>query len=181
MAIKSTIFKAETQITNLDSHYYADHQLTIAQHPSENDERMMVRLFAFILYASESLQLCKGISTEDEPDLWQKSLSDEIELWIDLGQPDEKRIRKACGRSKRVVIVNYQENSANVWREQNRSTLARFDNLELISIPDESVTALGKMAERTMRLQCTIQDGTAFITNGEKSVEITPTPININS
>ncbi len=175
MAIKSTIFKAEVQITDLDRNYYADHQLTIARHPSENDERMMVRLLAFILYASETLQLCKGLSTEDEPDLWQKNYSDEIELWIDLGQPDEKRIRKACGRAARVVIVNYQENSAAAWREQNRTRLTRFDNLEFISIPDASVAALGAIAQRAMRLQCTIQDGTAFITDGERSLEITPT------
>lgn len=174
MALKSTIFKAEIQITDLDRHYYADHALTIARHPSENDERMMVRLLAFILHASETLQLCKGLSDEDEPDLWQKNYSDEIEQWIDLGQPDEKRIRKACGRAARVIIVNYQDRSSAVWREQNRKVLTRFDNLEIVSIPDESVAALAAIAQRAMRLQCTIQDGAAFITDGEKSLEITP-------
>jgi len=174
MALKSSIFKADIQITDLDRHYYADHALTIARHPSENDERMMVRVLAFILYASETLQLGKGLSTEDEPDIWQKNYSDEIELWIDLGQPDEKRIRKACGRAARVVIVNYQERSAAIWREQNRKVLARFDSLEIISIPDTSVAALAAIAQRAMRLQCTIQDGTALITDGEQSLEITP-------
>lgn len=174
MAIKSTIFKAELQITDMDRNYYADHQLIIARHPSENDERMMVRLLAFMLNASESLQFTKGISTEDEPDIWQKSLSDEIELWIDLGQPDEKRIRKACGRSRNVIICIYQQRSGKEWWDRNRNKLARFDNLSIVSFADESVAALGRMAQRSMRLQCTIQDGQLWITDGEQSVEIVP-------
>ena len=97
MAIKSTIFKAELQISDMDRHYYQTHVLTIARHPSETDERMMVRILAFALNADEALEFTKGISTQDEPDIWRKSLSGEIECWIDLGQPDEKRIRKACG------------------------------------------------------------------------------------
>lgn len=174
MAIKSTIFKAELQITDMDRNHYADHQLIIARHPSENDERMMVRLLAFALNASDSLQFTKGISTEDEPDIWQKSLSDEIELWIDLGQPDEKRIRKACGRSRKAMIYLYQQRSGKEWWERNRNKLARFDNLSIVSFSDESVEALGKMAQRNMRLQCTIQDGQLWLTDGEQSVEIIP-------
>ncbi|HKI60503.1 MAG TPA: YaeQ family protein [Mariprofundaceae bacterium] len=174
MAIKSTIFKAELQITDMDRHYYADHQLTMARHPSENDERMMVRLLAFILNASESLQFTKGLSTEDEPELWQKSMSDEIELWIDLGQPDEKRIRKACGRSRKVVICIYQYRSGKEWWERHQNRLARFDNLSIVALDDESVGALGRMAERSMRLQCTIQDRQLWLTDGERSIEITP-------
>lgn len=174
MALKATIFKAELQITDMDRNYYQDHQLTIARHPSENDERMMVRLLAFALNASAALQFSKGLSTEDEPDLWQKSLSDEIELWIDLGQPDEKRIRKACGRSRRVIIYNYQERSSATWWEQQKNRLARFDNLGVFSLGAATVTALGRMAERSMRLQCTIQDGQAWFTGGEQSVEVIP-------
>jgi len=174
MAIKSTIFKAELQITDMDRHYYADHQLTMARHPSENDERMMVRLLAFILNASESLQFTKGISTEDEPDLWQKSLSDEIELWIDLGQPDEKRIRKACGRSRKVIICIYQYRSGKEWWDRNQSKLARFENLSIVALADDIVSALGQMAQRSMRLQCTIQDGQLWLTDGVHSVEIVP-------
>jgi len=104
MAIKSTIFKAEIQITDMDRNYYNDHALTIARHPSENDERMMLRILTFALNGSDSMAFSKGLSSEDEPDLWQKNLSDEIELWIDLGQPDEKRIRRACGRDGKGVV-----------------------------------------------------------------------------
>jgi len=174
MAIKSTIFKATVEITDMDRNYYQDHQLTLARHPSENDERMMVRLLIFALHASESLQFTRGLSSDDEPDLWQKSLSDEVELWIDLGQPDEKRIRKACGRSRQVVICTYQGRSSGVWWEQQRKWLERFKNLTVVHIPEEAVTAMGIMSQRAMRLQCTIADGALWLSNGDQAVEITP-------
>src|SRR6056297_2009370 len=107
MALKATIFKAALNIADMDRHYYGDHQLTLAQHPSETAERLMVRLLAFALNASETLTFTKGISTDDEPDLWQKSLSDDIELWIELGLPNESRLRKACGRAQRVIVYAY--------------------------------------------------------------------------
>ncbi len=174
MAIKSTIFKAALQITDMDRHYYRDHQLTIARHPSENDERMMVRLLAFALHAGPALQLCRGISDEDEPDLWQKSLNGDIELWIDLGQPDEKRIRKACGRAAKVVIYTYQPRSADVWWKQQADRLKRFDKLEVRALDETGVAQLGRLAQRSMQLQCTIQDGHILMTNGVDSAEITP-------
>lgn len=174
MALKSTIFKAELQITDMDRNYYQDHQLTIARHPSENDARMMVRLLAFALNASESLQFTKGLSEDDEPDIWQKSFSDEIELWIELGQPDEKRIRKACGRSRHVVIYVYQYRSGKAWWEQHQNRLARFDNLSVVALTDAVVVALGEMAQRAMRLQCTVSDGQLWLTSGDQAIEITP-------
>lgn len=174
MAIKSTIFKADIQITNMDRHYYQDHALTLARHPSENDERMMLRLLAFALHASDSMGFTKGLSSEDEPELWQKSLSDEIEVWIDLGQPDEKRIRKGCGRAKKVFIYTYNYRSAVAWWQQIKNRLARFDNLTVIAIPDEALQAMGTLARRTMQLQYTIQDGEILLSNGEESVTVVP-------
>jgi len=103
MALNATIFKAVLQIADMDRNYYRDHALTIARHPSETDERMMVRLLAFVLHAHEALSFGKGLSADGEPDLWQKDLTGAIELWIDVGQPDEKSIRKACGRAKQVT------------------------------------------------------------------------------
>jgi len=175
MAIKSTIFKVELEVTDMDRNHYQDYQLTIARHPSENDERMMVRLLAFALNAHEFLQFTKGLSTDDEPDIWQKSLSDEIELWIDLGQPDEKRIRKACGRAQKVMICTYQQGSSRVWWQQAQQKLERFENLSVVNFADDAVRELGLMAKRAMRLQCTIQDGSLWLSNGEQAVEVHPT------
>ena len=172
MALKATICKAEIQITDLDREYYQAHSLTIAQHPSETDERMMLRMLAFTLNASETLSFTRGISTDDEPDIWQKNLSDEIELWIDLGQPDEKRVRKACGRARRVIIYTYKKRSANIWWDQVQSKLARFDNLAVLHLNVTEQAALEKMAARNMQLQCTIQDGTIWLSDETQNVEI---------
>ena len=124
MALKSTIFKADLQIADMDRQYYDGHGLTIARHPSETDERMMVRILAFVLHAHAALTFGKGLSTDDEPDLWQKDLTGAIELWIDVGQPDEKRIMKACGRSNQVVIYSYSSMS-NIWWNQINSKVER--------------------------------------------------------
>jgi len=174
MAIKSTIFKAELQITDLDRNYYQDHALIIARHPSENDARMMLRILAFALNAHEQLSFSKGLSSDDEPDLWQKSLSDEIELWIDLGQPDEKRIRRACGRADAVIIYTYNRTGADAWWHKVQGKLQRFSNLRVFNIDDASVAALARFSRRNMQLQLTIQDGSTLISDGEQALEIAP-------
>lgn len=172
MALKATIFKADLNISDMDRHYYASHSLTIARHPSETDVRMMVRIVAFALHASENLTFTKGLSTQDEPDLWQKSLSDEIELWIDLGNPEEKRIRQACGKAKDVVILTYGGNSSDVWWQQSQSKLDRFSNLTVLNIPDEPLETLSQMTNKSMELTVTIQDGDVFINDHITSVQL---------
>jgi uncharacterized protein YaeQ len=159
MAVNATVFRAELQVSDMDRHYYGTHALTLARHPSETDERLMVRLLAFALYASDDLEFGRGLSSDDEPDLWRKSLTGEIELWIDLGQPDESRIRKACGRARQVVIVNYSGRSADIWWDKVGGSLARSGNLTVIDIAEPTVDALAALADRGMRLQCMVQDG----------------------
>lgn len=177
MALKATIFKATLSIADMDRHYYGDHHLTIARHPSETDERMMIRLLAFVLNASEQLEFTKGISTDDEPDLWRKSLSDEIELWIELGLPDESRLRKACNRADRVILYTYGGRAVPLWWEKHRGKLTRFNNLTIIDLPPDDTEALASLAERGMHLQCTIQDGEVSIGNEDTLVSITPAPL----
>jgi uncharacterized protein YaeQ len=172
MALKAIIFKAEMAIADMDRHYYHTHALTLARHPSETDERMMVRLLTFALHADEALQFTKGLSNHDEPDLWQKDLSGDIELWIDLGQPEEKRIRKACGRAKSVVIYCYSSNASEIWWQQNRNKLERFDNLSVIAISTDTSQQLATLAQRTMRLQCTIEDGGVWLGDHTQTVEV---------
>ena len=174
MATKATIFKANYQITDMDRHYYQNHALTLARHPSETDERMMLRLLAFAHHASDTLTFTRGLSSSDEPDLWQKDLTGTIERWIELGQPEEKRIRKACGRAQQVVIYCYSGNSARIWWEQTGAALANIKNLTVLNIPSENSKALAQLARRNMQLQATIQDGDIWITDNETSVEVTP-------
>ncbi len=158
----------------MDRNHYQDYSFTIARHPSETDERMMVRLLAFALHADEALLFTKGLSTDDEPDLWRKSLSGEIELWIELGQPDEKRIRRACGRAKQVVIYCYDDRSARVWWQQNRGKLERSKNLTVIGLPAGASSSMAQMATRNMQLQFTIQDGHIWMADGNEALEIEP-------
>lgn len=171
MALKSTIFKADLQIADMDRQYYDGHALTIARHPSETDERMMVRILAFVLHAHEALSFGKGLSTDDEPDLWQKDLTGAIELWVDVGQPDEKRIMKACGRSNQVVIYSYSSMS-NIWWNQIASKVDRAKNLSVYNLPAATSQALAKLAQRSMQLQCTIQDGQVWINAEGESIQI---------
>jgi uncharacterized protein YaeQ len=170
MATKATIYKALLNIANMDKHYYAEHNLTMAQHPSETDLRLMVRLVAFILNANEDLEFCKGISQDDEPDLWQKSLGGDIELWIDLGQPDEKRIKKACGRSEKVIIYTYQEGMATSWWKQIETSLTRFRNLSVIYLDVEG--DLVELAKRAMSLQANISDDELTLIDEEHTVVV---------
>ncbi len=172
MALKSTIFKAELQISDMDRNYYGSHSLTLARHPSENDERMMVRLLAFALHAHEALVFADSIGTDDEPSLWQKDLTGAIQVWIDTGQPDEKRIRKACGRAARVFIFSYGGHSADVWLHQMRHSLERASNLSIINLPANAPAALATLAQRSMKLQFTIQDSQVWVTAGQDTVHL---------
>lgn len=173
MAIKATVFKAALQIADLDRHYYADHALTLARHPSETDERMMVRLLAFALYANEALTFGKGLSNDEEPDLWQKDLTGAIERWIEVGLPDERAIRKACGRAKQVVVISYGR-TASIWWNENRDRLQRLDNLTVLNLAQEVTLALAAIASRTMQLQCTLQEGHIMITSEAGMIEMEP-------
>jgi len=175
MAISSTINKVSLNIANMDAHYYHDHELTMAQHPSETDFRFMIRLIAFMLNADEMLTFTKGMNSDDEPELWQKSLTDDIELWVDFGQLDEKRIRKACGRAKQVIIYTYHEGKAKVWWQQQKEKCQRFSNLSVIHINAEGIEALHK---RSMQLQCNIQDGVIYLSDDNDSHTITLDKVN---
>lgn len=171
MALKATIFKADLQIADMDRQYYQDHTLTVARHPSETDERMMIRLLAFILHANDALLFGKGLSADDEPDLWQKDLTGAIKLWIEVGQPDEKRILKACGRAENVVIYTYSSNS-NLWWNQISGRVERARNLTVLNLPPTTSLALARLAQRNMQLQCTIQDAQIWLTADGATVQV---------
>jgi len=174
MALKSIIYKADLQVSDMDRNYFGQHTLTIARHPSETDERMMIRLLAFACHAGEALTFGRGLSTDDEPDLWQKDLTGAIQLWIDVGLPDEKLVRRACGRSERVMLYSYGGKIADIWYEENRTRLAALKNLGIFNLPADSTQKMATMAQRTMNLQCTIQDGQIWFSAGEETLQIEP-------
>ena len=171
MAIKSVIYKATLQIADMDRHYYADHAMNIACHPSETLQRMMVRIVVFALNAHEQLEFGKGISDTDEPDLWQKDLTGAIDKWIEVGQPDDRRIMKACGRSSEVAVYAYGS-SADIWWKQIAGKLTRARNLTVSKIAPDTADALERLCERTMQLQVTLQDGEIWVRNASDAVEV---------
>lgn len=172
MALKSTICKAELSVADVDRGYYRDHVLTIARHPSETDERMMVRLLAFALHADDSLEFGRGLSTEDEPDLWRRDLTGAIERWIDVGLPDERDVRRACGRASAVYIVAYGGRAADLWWQGAAEKLERHVRLAVSEVPVEATRALARMAGRSMRLQVTIQEEHVLVANGAASIPV---------
>jgi len=174
MALKSTVFKAEVQLADLDRQHFGDYSLTLARHPSETDERMMIRLLAFLLNASETLVFGRGLSTEDEADLWDIDATGSIELWIDVGLPDEKSVRRACNRSRHAVVLSYGGRSAEIWWQQNAAKLSSQKNLRVLSLTVEEGKALAGLAERNMRLQCTVQDGVVWLGSDSRHLELAP-------
>ncbi|MEO7008677.1 MAG: YaeQ family protein, partial [Caldimonas sp.] len=176
MALKATIFKARLQLADMDRGVYADHQLTLARHPSETDERMMVRLLVYALNAPAdaeqgALEFAKGLWDPDEPELWLKDLTGQIVHWIEIGQPDERRLMKASGRAGRVTVVGYSA-STPIWWSGIATKITRARNIEVWQIAAAEAQALAELAQRSMQLQVSVQDGTAWVGDGERSVEV---------
>ena len=172
MALKSTVYKIDLNIADMDRQYYAQHNLTLAKHPSETDERVMVRLIAFTLFANESLIFGKGLSDDEEPDLWQKDLTGAIQLWIEVGLPTEKDIRKACGKSAQVAVMLYGGRIADMWWQQNSKGLLKLNNLTVINLSDTS--SLAQLAAKSINISCTVQDSEVLLSHDSGSFDITP-------
>jgi uncharacterized protein YaeQ len=172
MALKATISKVELQVNDIDRNYYGTHSLTLAQHPSETDERMMARLLAFALNASERLAFGRGISTEDEPDIWSRDLTGVIELWIEIGQPDESRLRRACGRAAEVRVYTFSGRGAGIWWQKNAGALERCSNLRVFDVPTEASQQLASLAARNMQVQVLVQDGHVQMSTEAGGVDI---------
>ena len=174
MAQKATIHKVELSISDMDRHYYETHNLTVAKHPSETDERLMVRILAFALNAHERLEFSRGLSTDDEPDIWQKSLSGELELWVALGLPSDKVVRQSCGKADEVIVYCYGGRTAEIWWEKIKNSTTRFNNLQVINFSETDTSELAKQASSSMKLQVNIQDGDVMVSVGGSIVYVTP-------
>jgi uncharacterized protein YaeQ len=178
MALKSTVYKASLQIADMDRNLYASHQLTLALHPSETEERLMVRLLAFALQVEADdeqgqLQFARGLSDTDEPDLWLHDLTGQLKHWVDVGQVDDRRLIKASGRADRVTLYCYAS-SVPVWWAALHNKLTRLRNLEVWQLPAAESQALAALADRSMQLQVTVQDGQVMVISGDRTVELAP-------
>lgn len=174
MAQNATIYKVELSVSDMDRHYYETHKLTVAKHPSETNERLMLRLVAFALNANEHLEMTRGLSTDDEPDIWQKSLSGELDVWVALGQPSEKVIRQSCGKADKVIIYSYGGRAADMWWDKVKNSTTRFDNLRVVNFSEAETTAMSELASRTMKIQINIQDDDIMLSASDHVVYVTP-------
>ena len=175
MALKSTIHRIQLSVANIPINHYEDYNLTLARHPSETDERLMCRLLAFALHADHSLEFGKGLSEDAEPDLWLKTLDGRINNWIDLGQPDEKRLRQCCGKAEQVHIYCYQQNAAQIWWEKLSYKTQTLPHLKIRRLDVQGDELLSSLVQRTMQIGCTIQDEEILVTGEPESG-----PISIN-
>ncbi len=173
MALKATIHKAAVNIADMDRNYFSDVNLVLAQHPSETPQRMMLRLLAWVYHADDRLEFTKGLSAEDEPALWLHNDHGEPELWIELGLPEEKRLRKACHQARRVVLYAYNERAAKVWWQQAGAALAQLDNLTVRFVTDGQMAQLAALAARSMSLQATLQEHIMWLSDGKQNLELT--------
>jgi len=178
LALKSTVYKAQLQLADMDRALYADHALTLALHPSETEERLLVRLLAFALLVPAdtnrgALQFARGLSDADEPDLWQPDLTGQLVQWVEVGQPDERRLARACGRAERVTILAYGP-AVPVWWSALENKVARLANLAVWQLPSAQARELAALARRSMAWQVTVQDGTVWVGDQERSVELVP-------
>lgn len=180
MALKSSVFRLTLQLADLDRQLYRDFSLTVARHPSETDARMMLRILAFALHADDQLAFGRGISTEDEPDLWLLALDGTIETWIELGAPDPDRLRKACGRADRVLLYAYGDRAIPVWLKKHDAALSRLDRLQMLQIQDTEMQALAAAFKPGVTLQCTITEGEALLVSGDNSFTVSPKSLSLH-
>ncbi|MEH3085667.1 MAG: YaeQ family protein [Xylophilus ampelinus] len=180
MALKSTVFKANLSIADIDHNYYADHTLTLARHPSETDERMMVRLAALALNAHRLQDDCggdgtlafgAGLSDPDEPDVWLRDFTNQTRLWIEVGQPEDKPLAKACNKSDAVLLYCFNH-AAEVWWKGIETKLTRLDKLQVWRVPTLQSQALAQLAQRSMQLQATVQDGALMLADNQRTVDV---------
>ena len=171
MALRSTVYKTDLQVSDLDRQAFESQPLALALHPSETEERMMVRLLAYALHIGEGLAFGRGISSDDEAAVWQHDLAGNLQLWVEVGLPDERLLRRASGRAREVVLYAYGGRAVSVWWQQNRDTLARLGNLRVLEVPQDFSRALAACANRNMAVQVTVQDGLMWFAVGDTTVE----------
>lgn len=173
MALKPTIYKAQVELADSDRNCFDTLVLTLAKHPSETLERMAVRLLAYCLHSTRGLEFTKGLSTADEPDLWQHSDSGEIQQWIEVGHPEEARLRKACGRARRVSVYAFAK-STPTWWKLNGEAISALPRITVWQIDWSEVETMASMLERTAQLNVSIVGGIIYLDNGSTSTSVEP-------
>ena len=175
MALSASIYKVNVSLSNLNTHYYEDFKLTLAKHPSENESRMIFRLLAFLYAAHPDLAFTKGLSNTEEPELWQKNSCGDILHWIELGQPDDKRIKQACGKAQKVTVFTYHPRKAMEWHDKNRQNFNGNKKLNIVHLEVTSEISPESIVEKNMHLSCVIEDSQMSLSSDDSTLQITVT------
>ena len=171
MAEKATVCKANITLSDMDRHYYGDLSLTIAQHPSETAERMMVRLLSFCYRAADNLTFTRGLSSVDEPDIWLKSDDGRILEWIEVGQPAPDRLKKAQGVARQVLVFAYGR-GIDIWWKNNTAAVQALSKVKVYSFDAAELQDLTKLAAKTMNLTISITEAIAYISSAEHNISV---------
>lgn len=172
MAMNSTIYRVAYSINQMDKSYFETFDLRVARHPSENEDRMMARLVAFGLWAEEGLTFTKGLCSDKEPEIWSHNYDGSIRCWIELGEPDVKRLTRACKHAEHVHVLVYGENSVDGWWTKVKPLLHRFKNLEIVRLDPACLEVLERQCTRRMDLSLFVSDGDATLNVGEEAIPL---------
>ena len=171
MAEKATVCKANITLSDMDRHYYGDLSFTIAQHPSETAERMMVRLLSFCYRAADNLTFTRGLSSVDEPDIWLKSDDGRILEWIEVGQPAPDRLKKAQGVARQVLVFAYGR-GIDIWWKNNTAAVQALSKVKVYYFDAAELQDLTKLAAKTMNLTISITEAIAYISSAEHNISV---------
>ncbi|MBF7073172.1 YaeQ family protein [Glaciecola sp. MH2013] len=179
MALKPTIFKFNIALADLDNHHYPNLQLTLAQHPSESQERMVARLLAFCIHShkdsDELMCFSKGLSDADEPAIWRKGYDEQIQEWIDVGEPSYDRLKKACRQANETFVYSFNTKS-DVWFRQTSALFSELA-LHILSFDWLQIKALANELERTPSWSITISEGTISVSTASAQIDLSVTAL----
>ena len=171
MALNATIYRYGIDLSDMNRHVYESLSVHVALHPSETVERMCARVLAYAIHYQEGLEFTKGLSTDDEPDLWVRNYSDEIEHWIELGKPDPKRLRKALGRSKQLTVYSYGGQDVDQWLDSVKKDASVRGRISIVRLDREALDEFSGLIERTMQLGIMIQDDVVHLSFKDQMID----------
>ncbi|WP_305046849.1 YaeQ family protein [Geoalkalibacter sp.] len=172
MALPSTIHRAVVQLSDVDRGIYETLQVTLARHPSETAQRLVLRLLAYAVCHAPELSFTKGICAGDEPDLWIREPDGRVKLWIEVGTPEPQRLLKACRHAEQVVLLTAGPGRFR-WDAQYRELLTGLDNVRVLGVDYDFVSQVATGLERSITWELTISGGSLYLTSAKQTYETT--------
>ena len=162
MALTSTVFVFDVDLSDTDRHVYETLSLRVARHPSESDEFLVARLLAYCLEYTEGIEFSKGLSAADDPPIAVRDLTGTLQAWIDVGTPSVERLHRASKAAPRVAVYVHKEHRQ--WLSELASArIHRADAIALHALDQPLIAQLVARLDRRMSFPLTVADGEVFI------------------